>query len=127
MKLGQKVIFQKELKKKCNISESETLEFLGSVGAISPRNLEKIRKGAKYLLPNWGIYDNKKHLKGIIAGVRNIDITGSMDYEDGYIHGNKLKVYLIATNLRGFHRVPDDFILETLEKEQGTENCSTTK
>lgn len=116
MKLGQKVLFRKELKKRCNISSKETLEFLGSVGAISPWKLKKIKKGARYLLPNWGIYDNKKHLEGIIVGVRNIDITGTMDYEDGYIQGNKLKVYLIATNLRGFHRVPKHFIARMSEK-----------
>lgn len=102
MKLGDKVKFQKELQKSKsrirNISD-EMIQFAKNRGV-------SIKNGLK-----WSIYDNKTVLSGVICGKRNIDMNGSFSYDDGFCFGKSTSVYLVATNLTGFHRVPEEFLI----------------
>ena len=49
--------------------------------------------------------------EGIIYGVKVLDLNGIYNYEDGYCRGDSKKVYLVAVNLSGFLRLPEEFIL----------------
>lgn len=116
MKLGQKAIFRRELVK----GDSMIWRLEG---------IKMRRRPRPYM--RYAIAEHEKPIEGIIAGVRNIGIEGgwgnegSADY-DIYEVLKWKKVYLVATDLRGFHRVPKEFILNRFEqqiahdKEQGS-------
>ena len=110
MNLGDKVKFQKELVRK-------RYSYTGSNLRNSEINeLNKIGK-----LPDaytrYTTVDNFKVLEGIICGVRTIKYKGFSryaGYEEGYTFEtieNK-KVYLVACNMKEFHRVPEEFIIK---------------
>ena len=96
LKLGQKVRFKKEFVKGFHLTKEE--QALGI---------------------QYGVLKHETEKEGIIAGVRNIGYKGYWDCDTGE-YGQSYgtwwnveetkKVYLIATNLRGFHRVPEEFI-----------------
>ncbi len=101
LKLGQKVKFQKEVLKRrkyeCDPGETEALK--NSLG------LKKHRM-------NWNVRVNKKVQEGIICGIRHVDLNGAFDNSDGYYEfGKPLRVYLVATGMSGFHRVPEQFLI----------------
>ena len=102
MELGQKVKFQKELIKGGYKNRSETKEFY-----------EKYRTTSENR--HWGVRDNGKITEGIMCGKRRIDMDGGFTGDEEsywYEFGNQETVYLIATDVRGFHRVPKEFILD---------------
>jgi len=99
MKLGDKVKFQKVLKKGSNRKTEETKQFM------------KDNKIEGY--PNWGVVDIETLLEGVICGKRNIDMNGGANgYEGYYEFGQTLSVYLVATKMSGFHRVHESFIVK---------------
>ena len=50
--------------------------------------------------------------------MRTVDITGYLDSEwGGWIPGKRKKVYLVARNMVGFDRVPEEFIEEVCQHE----------
>lgn len=58
-------------------------------------------------------FDNKKQLEGIICGARTIAYRGYTKYWgdwNEFIPLEYRKIYLVATDLRGFHKVPSYFI-----------------
>jgi hypothetical protein len=58
-------------------------------------------------------------MEGIICGKRRIDLDGIFDGSEGYYEFNNSEtVYLVAMDMRGFHRVPEIFIIEKIS------NCS---
>lgn len=112
MNLGDKVKFQKELKKGINLNTEDTLEFVKNANIRSEKELERrISRHPFCSYANWGVWDNEKVIEGIYCGKRMIDMTGKADYEGFYEFGTKIVVYLIATNVMGFHRVPKEFII----------------
>lgn len=112
MNLGDKVKFRKELRKGINLKTDETLEFVKLTKVRNEIDLQKrINNPACYSYANWGVWDNGKVIEGVYCGKRMIDMTGRADYEGYYEFGTRLTVHLIATNVMGFHRVPEEFII----------------
>ena len=112
MNLGDKVKFRKELRKGINLKTDETLEFVKVTKIRNEIDLQKrINNPVYYSYANWGVWDNEKVIEGVYCGKRMIDMTGKADYEGFYEFGTKIVVYLIATNVMGFHRVPKEFII----------------
>lgn len=104
MKLGQKVRFQKELKKNeyWNVDKEETEKFRESKG-IGPDGLL-----------HWQVRKHETVLEGIVCGKRVISLNGYYDGEGYYDFRKRLNIYLVATNMSGFHRVPEEW-LEVVE------------
>ena len=100
MKLGDKVKFSMEL-----VKQPQQIDISENSGT-------------------WHLWFSKEHkttLTGIVCGIRTIAETmawtrkrSGLDGVDDYIEKTHVKVYLIATNLRGFHRVPEEW-LEPIE------------
>jgi hypothetical protein len=116
MELGQKVRFQKELKRDSSAHKPESIQWAIGKGLTRRKSLEEyenlsLHSGYDKAI-QWGVVDNGKVLEGVYCGKRNIDIDGRYDWEGGYEFGRKMTVYLIATNIMGFHRVPEDFIIK---------------
>ena len=65
------------------------------------RELKKDRHGGN----GWLEEEYETHLTGIVCGERTI---GSRDYDCKMSY--KKKVCLVATDLRGFHRVPEEWL-----------------
>jgi len=115
LKLGDKVSFQKYLVRKnysccnpsINIYEAKQLNGAGELPEQYTRYSEK---------------DNKKVLTGIVCGARTIKYKGFSRYVYGegyeFVMIEHKKVYLVATNMNSFHRVPEEFIL-AIEKAEG--------
>ena len=103
LKLGQKIKFQKELIKDEYKRSSDTDQFYAKFpGSIANREKHMRKHGVK---------DNGKVMEGIMCGKRVIDMDGCPD--EGYFQpGHKQIVYLIAVDVRGFHRVPEEFIIK---------------
>ncbi|MFW6016643.1 MAG: hypothetical protein ACOCRK_09405 [bacterium] len=102
MKLGQKVKFSKELKKGENLPYSDKLYY-------------EYKDGLR-----WGTVEHEEEIEGIICGKRTIAYRGS--YDPDYFEFNTKaykQVYLIATDMRGFHRVPEEW----LTKEEVSEDA----
>lgn len=112
MKLGDKVKFQKSLtasKWHQDWDKDETIKF-------AAENKISVFEGKQYtngicVRSKWKVKKLKEAQEGIICGVRTIDLNGSYNYEDGYCFGDSKKVYLVAVNLSGFLRVPEEFII----------------
>ena len=103
MKLGDKVRFSREL----------VVNNISFNGSIRERWVEK---------------QNNKPMTGIICGKRTImnsySVTGDpyeekIYYFDGE-HKTYQQVYLVATDLRGFHRVPEEW-LEPIPEEDAVQ------
>lgn len=114
MKLGEKVRFKKALVAVPSSYESWDIEETKKFA--KENNITVFEDSSYYkgviVKSRWKVrtYDNVQ--EGIICGVRNIDLNGSFDYEYGYSFGNSKKVYLVAKDLRGLLRIPEEFILE---------------
>lgn len=121
MKLGDRVKFQKELLKKVNGKTTETIQFGFENSLISQQAFNSHLEG-KYINPlHWGVFDNKKILEGTYCGKRLIDMTGSYGWDEGWYMGKKMVVHLVATNVMGFHRVPECFIITENVNEEADE------
>lgn len=117
MKLGQKVRFQKSLvdvyNRQQDIDKHETLKFAKENGMI----IIQVDNGP-YVDSKWEVKKHDTIQEGIICGVRTVDITGYLDSEwGGWIPGKRKKVYLVARNMVGFDRVPEEFIEEVCQHE----------
>lgn len=112
MKLGDKIKFQKVLTSSrwhADWDKEESIKFAKENGIY-------VKEGKEYtngvfIKSKWKVKKFKDTQEGMICGVRNIDISGSLDYEDGWVFGLRKKVYLVATNMTGFLRVPEEFII----------------
>lgn len=105
MKLGDKVKFQKALTSyNCDWDKEESIKFAKEHGIFVDEN-------SNYIGSKWKVKKFKDIQEGMICGIRNIDISGSFDYEEGWVFGQKKKVYLVAINMTGFLRVPEEFII----------------
>ena len=101
MVLGQKVKFQKELKRNINTATPESIQFALDVdktkySKTSKPNVESYKSSemsAGYIsASNYGVHENGKILEGVYCGKRNIDMTGTLDYEEGgYIKRENLE------------------------------------
>lgn len=109
MKLGDKVKFQKELIRK-------GYAYTGS--ALSDKEAKNMNDNG--LLPEaytrYVSYDNKKPLTGIICGKRTIKYKGYskyIGYDEGcdFVTFEYKQVYLVATGMNAFHKVPEEFIM----------------
>lgn len=95
MELGQEVRFNKELKKGKNLEYSDNLYY-------------EYKNGLR-----WGTVEHEKELKGIVCGKRTISYRGWVDKDYGnFVTEEYKQVYLVATNMKGFHRVPEEWIKE---------------
>lgn len=105
--LGQKVKFRKELVKRSShlCKREETVKIYQDHCICKPSGW----KVSDY--PRWGVKVNEEDLEGFICGKRMIDLDGEHDGEGCYEGGHQIQVYLIATKLTGFHRVPEEFII----------------
>jgi hypothetical protein len=109
MKLGDKVKFQKELVRK-------NYSYTG--GLLSMREVKNLSETGN-LSSDFNRYyerNNKKILEGIVCGKRTIKYKGYSNYigyEEGYgFETIECKsVYLIACNLKEFHKVPEEFLI----------------
>jgi hypothetical protein len=113
-KLGNKVKFQKSLilSKLCkcgDFDKKETLKFANENGLYYEED-DDIYINGLTVLSRWKVRKFENIQEGMICGVRTVDLSGQWDREYGYIYGQRKKVYLIATNLRGFYVVPEEFI-----------------
>lgn len=106
-KLGGKVRFNAEIVRKHYSAINRSLNFrevknLNENGML-PEDYTRYRRN-----------EHKVQKEGIVCGVRNIGFKGFSDYrgyEEGYefVVIESRQVYLIATNMKGFHRVlPED-------------------
>lgn len=98
MKLGQKVKFEKYLKKKpyCNWYKGKPKEI-----------------GESYLKYDTIELDDEK--QGVFCGTRTISYRGYTDNEYGNLTHTSLEkknICLIACNTRGFYRVPEKWLQE---------------
>ena len=112
MKLGDKVKFNKSFTSSrwhADWDKEESIKF-------AKENRIFIREGSEYIngvfiRSKWKVKKFKDVQEGMVCGVRSIDISGYLGYEEGWMFGAKKKVYLVATNLTGFWRVPEEFII----------------
>ena len=113
MKLGDRVQY-----KKCLIASKW---FCGDIDKEATKEFA-ITNGMRYaegdfyydgwtVLSKWKVKTYPEVQTGIICGVRTIDISGQYDYDEGWTSGKKKKVYLVARNMTGFDRVPEEFII----------------
>lgn len=112
MKLGDKVKFQKALtssKWHVDWDREESIKFAKENGIYFRESNEY--KAGVFIKSKWKVKKFESIQEGMVCGVRTIDISGSLDYEDGWVFGLKKKVYLVATNMTGFLRVPEEFII----------------
>jgi hypothetical protein len=109
-RLGDKVTFNNELIRKSSSMVNSALGFreakqLNGVGEL-PETFTR-----------YSYFQNKEAQVGYICGVRNIKFKGFSkysSYDEGYIFATieSKQVYLVATNMNGFHRVlPEDVTL----------------
>ncbi|MDD4804462.1 MAG: hypothetical protein PHN69_04740 [Candidatus Pacebacteria bacterium] len=112
IKLGDKVEFKKALtssKWHADWDAEETKKF------AAENNITVIEDsrfaGGIRVRSKWKVKKFLNIQEGIICGVRTIDLNGSYGYEDGYCFGDHKKVYLVAVNMTGFLRIPEEFIL----------------
>lgn len=94
MELGQRVKFKKEFKKGENLSYSDNLYYKYEDGLL------------------WGTIEHKEELEGIICGKRTIGYKGRHGEYGDFIAEEYKEVYLVANTMRGFHRVPKQWIKE---------------
>lgn len=113
MKLGDKVKFNKSLTSSrwhADWDKEESIKFAKEHHIFVEESNEYV-KGA-YIKSKWKVKKFKDVQEGIVCGVRSIDISGYFDYDEGWIFGEKKKVYLVARNMTGFDRVPEEFIIK---------------
>jgi hypothetical protein len=109
LKLGDKIKFQKALtssKWQSDWDREESIKFAKKHNIFVSESTNGV-----FIKSKWKVKKFKKIQEGMICGVRNIDISGFSDYEYGWEFGKKKKVYLVAQNLTGFSRVPEEFII----------------
>ena len=94
VELGQKVKFKKELKKGENLERDDSFSYY------------KYKNGIK-----WGTIEHEEK-EGIICGKRTISYKGHVSDGLGFVTEEYKQVYLVVTNMRGFHRVPEEWIKE---------------
>jgi len=109
LQLGDKVTFQKELIRK-------KYSYTGS--ALSDAECRNLNENGQ--LPEaytrYVVHENKTPLTGIICGKRTIKFKGYsryIGYEEGYgfVTFETKQVYLIATDMKQFHRVPEEYFI----------------
>lgn len=93
----------------CDWDKEESLKFAND-NNISTRDDTRYPNGV-FIQSKWRVKKYEKIQEGMICGVRSIDITGSCDVEFGWEFGEKKRVYLVAINMTGFFRVPEEFII----------------
>ena len=115
-KLGYRVLYQKRLTEKPRMADKEETIKWADENKIEVCNRNSNEHGSSYIPHGWWIRSKwevqtlDKPFIGVICGIRNIDITGSANEEYYWEFGERKKVYIVARNLRGFDRVPEEFI-----------------
>lgn len=74
---------------------------------------ELVKVGARHFLQReelWTEFKYDRPLEGIVCGKRRIARYGELEYDYTLSIEEYQQVYLIATDLRGFHRVPEEWI-----------------
>ncbi len=74
---------------------------------------ELVKVGARHFLQReelWTEFKYDKLLEGIVCGKRRIARYGKLGYDFTLSNEEYQQVYLVATDLRGFHRVPEEWI-----------------
>jgi hypothetical protein len=110
LKLGDRVKFSKYLSKQTWYADKETSKEFCDIAGIKfvESNLYKV--GGHIPMCSWFGHKLENKLEGIICGCRNIGVKVHTDEFQCDGIEKTFKVYLIATNMRGFHRVPLEWI-----------------
>ena len=109
MKLGDIIQFQNAITdSRWDWDEKETIKFAKK--NKMPIKFDDIFSGGFCVRSKWKVRKYDLIKEGMVCGVRYIDISGR--FEDGYWEfGKRKKVYLVALNMSGFVRVPEEFII----------------
>lgn len=112
MRLGDKVRFKKALTSSrwcTDWDKEESIKFAKENNVAVHESSEYVN--GVFIGSKWRVRKFEDVQEGMLCGVRNVDINGIFNWEDGYSFSDRKKVYLIATNLKGFWRVPEEFIV----------------
>ncbi|MDQ0412689.1 hypothetical protein [Mesobacillus stamsii] len=108
-KLGQEVKFNKRYVKSGESVPNE-------VDYMNEEQKEKWENGEDILIEKLKMEDLGEYRAGIVVGKRNVGISSLLTWHDNeYVtnpHWKSIEttyetVYLVATNLKGFHKVPE--------------------
>lgn len=109
-KLGQEVKFNK-----CYIKAGESVS--NEVDYMSEEHKSKWEEGEDIPIRKLKINDLGEYRAGIIVGKRNVGVSSLLTwYDDEYVkspHWRSIEttyetIYLVATNLKGFYKVPEN-------------------
>ena len=87
---------------------------------------ELVKFGARHFLQReelWAEFKHDKPLEGIVCGKRRIARYGELGHDFTLFSEEYQQVYLVATDLRGFHRVPEEWLEPVSDWEEIAEEC----
>ncbi len=116
MKLGDKVKIQRYIAKSSYQPDKETTKKFAEDHGLEFKEDTSYINGYKIPYCPWYGFRLEEETEGIICGTRTIKGYVTYDWEDGVEQGAPIQVYLVATKLSGFYRVPAKWLDKQIER-----------